>query len=144
MTYLGRDCKEIPPILVKLYASSATRVDLSFCSLRTLRGLESFTNLQELILDNCQLGDDTSFPALPVVVLSMNKNNVSTPTARHMCSHVLQFEQIDSLLRKLAHAYPNLRFLSLLGNPGCPDQLTRDADDSQYKRYRFVTSNVIK
>ena len=50
-----------------------------------------------------------------------------------------QFLNMDSLLHKIADSYPNLRFLSLLGNPGYPDQLSCDADASQYTRHRSAT-----
>ena len=79
LTYLGRECKEIPRVLIDLYASVATRVDLSFCSLCTLRGLEAFTCLQELVLDNNCLDDGTTFPSSrALVTLSLNKNKAST------------------------------------------------------------------
>lgn len=78
LTYLGKDCIEIPKILIKLYASSAKRADFTFCSLQSLKGLESFSCLQELILDNNNLTDDTTFPSIFTLrILSMNKNRVS-------------------------------------------------------------------
>lgn len=42
------------------------------------------------------------------------------------------------LVSSLKRCTPNLRYLSLLGNPACPDKLTTDdVDESDYKQYRF-------
>ena len=51
----------------------------SFCFLhRSLNGLYSFEKLEELILDNNQLGDDMDFPEMPHVhTLTLNKNKIS-------------------------------------------------------------------
>ena len=83
LTYLGRDCRQLPPVLVDLYACAATRVDLSFCSLRTLRGLDAFRLLQELLLDNNCLDDSVVFPpSTSITTLSLNKNRVCAPVER--------------------------------------------------------------
>ena len=48
------------------------------CFHRTLNGLNSFENLEELILDNNQLGDDMEIPELPQLhTLTLNKNRIS-------------------------------------------------------------------
>lgn len=148
LTYLGRECKEIPSILIQLYASAATRIDLSYCCLHTLKGLEAFKNLQEVVLDNNCLTDGTFFPpSTSVTTLSLNKNGVSSRSLdepKLFTSVRVQFERIDCLLRQLSFSYPKLHFLSLLGNPGYPDHITRDSDDSHYKRYRFVRSFCLR
>ena len=49
-------------------------------SLRSLEGIEKFLMLQELILDNNQLTDESlsNFPSLPHLhTLTLNKNKVS-------------------------------------------------------------------
>jgi len=46
--------------------------------IKTLKGLETFVNLKELILDNNQLDDDVEFPSLDkLTTLSINKNKVN-------------------------------------------------------------------
>lgn len=42
------------------------------------------------------------------------------------------------LVTTLKRSTPSLRYLSLLGNPSCPDQLTTDdVDESDYQLYRY-------
>lgn len=51
---------------------------MSYNDLTTIKGLEGFVHLKELILDNNQLNDNLIIPYLPdVCTLSLNKNNVS-------------------------------------------------------------------
>ena len=81
---MGRDCQEIPSVLIRLYGSSAKRADFSFCSLSSLTGLNQFSLLQELILDNNQLNDETKFPAMnTLTILSLNKNKVRANGSRN-------------------------------------------------------------
>ena len=45
---------------------------------RSLNGLYCFENLEELILDNNQLGDDVEIPVMANLhTLTLNKNNIS-------------------------------------------------------------------
>src|SRR5205085_5560932 len=67
LTYMGRDTKELPLVLGRVYGRYAQRLDLSFCSLTSLKGLEAFTSVVEIILDNNCLSDDVSFPFMPHV-----------------------------------------------------------------------------
>lgn len=49
----------------------------SYNNIETLKGLENFTRLEELILDNNKLGDSVKFPHLPKLkTLSINNNQV--------------------------------------------------------------------
>ena len=78
LTYIGRDCIKIPPILCKLYGAKAVRLDLSYNFVDKLDGLETFIKLEELILDNNILEDGTQFPPNKgLLALSLNKNKVS-------------------------------------------------------------------
>ena len=143
LTYMGRDSTEIPLVLSKVYGRHAKRVDFSFCCLVTLKGLESFTVVTELILDNNCLDDDVLFPEIKnLTALSLNKN---------------KFSKLDLLLSKLSRACPKLIFLSLLGNDCCPDSLTRETDGhdvdytcyrtkviSKFPRIQFLDSNRVK
>ncbi|XP_029031683.1 leucine-rich melanocyte differentiation-associated protein isoform X2 [Betta splendens] len=124
ISYIGHDCKEIPGFLGEMYGQFAKRLDLSFNQLRSLAGLKAFTGLEELVVDNNLLGNDLRLPALPRLhTLTLNKN---------------QLTDIEALLEHLADATPSLRYLSLLGNEACPNQLVSpDKDEDDYQRYRY-------
>lgn len=123
LTYMSSESKEIPLVLAKVYGRRAERIDLSFCSLTSLKGLEQFTCLTEIILDNNRLTDDVSFPGTQnLSTLSLNKNLL---------------KRLDSLLNKLSSSFPKLQFLSLLGNECCPDfGVGAHFDDKEYIEYR--------
>ncbi|ODN05964.1 Leucine-rich repeat-containing protein C10orf11 [Orchesella cincta] len=109
----------------KRIGSGLRKIDLSFNIIERLKGLEtSAETLEEVLVDNNQLQQiefTRIFPKLHT--LSMNKN---------------QIIDFVSLLTTLKRCTPALRYLSLLGNPGCPDRLTADdVDESDYLRYRY-------
>ncbi|XP_069691555.1 leucine-rich melanocyte differentiation-associated protein isoform X2 [Periplaneta americana] len=124
LSYVGQDCWKIPPVLSQMYGTKVHFLDLSFNCLTTLRGVEKFSNLEELVLDNNNLSDSLLMPELPnLQILSLNKNNISN---------------LELLLTKIAHNLPSLYYLSLLGNVACPNQLSDiDKDEEDYQRYRF-------
>uniref|UniRef100_A0A2R8MBX2 Leucine-rich melanocyte differentiation-associated protein n=1 Tax=Callithrix jacchus TaxID=9483 RepID=A0A2R8MBX2_CALJA len=92
-------------------------------SFRSLEGLSAFRSLEELILDNNQLGDDLVLPGLPSLhTLTLNKNRITN---------------LEYLLDHLAEVTPALEYLSLLGNVACPNELVSlEKDEEDYKRYR--------
>ncbi|XP_051897719.1 leucine-rich melanocyte differentiation-associated protein-like [Pristis pectinata] len=124
VSYIGQDCEGIPELLGKKYGHFAKRLDLSFNLLRSLEGLEEFVCLEELILDNNLLRSDLQLPRLPLLhTLTINKNQIT---------------ELDSLLDHLAEVVPLLKYLSLLGNEACPNELVSlDNDESDYQRYRY-------
>ncbi|XP_037553683.1 leucine-rich melanocyte differentiation-associated protein [Nematolebias whitei] len=126
VSYIGHDAEEIPYFLGDTYGQFAKRLDLSFNQLRSLAGLKMFTELEELVVDNNQLGNDLQLPRLPNLhTLTLNKN---------------QLTDIEALLEHLADLTPSLQYLSLLGNEACPNQLVSpDKDEDDYQRYRSVT-----
>nr|XP_028682273.1 leucine-rich melanocyte differentiation-associated protein isoform X2 [Macaca mulatta] len=89
----------------------------------SLEGLSAFRSLEELILDNNQLGDDLVLPGLPRLhTLTLNKNRIT---------------DLEYLLDHLAEVTPALEYLSLLGNVACPNELVSlEKDEEDYKRYR--------
>ncbi|CAG0893906.1 unnamed protein product [Darwinula stevensoni] len=124
LVYVGQDCKSIPRILANKYGESTTRLDMSFNALLSLQGIEKFCNLEELVLDNNQLGDTIRLAYNPYLrALSLNKNKIS---------------DLEGLVEMLSERVPNLEYLSLHGNPACPSQLSnRDHNEADYQRYRY-------
>ncbi len=47
-----------------------------------------------------------------------------------------RIESIDDFLRLVETHFPSIKYLSLLGNTACPNELV-DKDDDDYKRYRL-------
>jgi len=124
LCYSGQKCHRIPEALVKMYGPKVQSLDLSYNELVTLRGLEGFPLLRELVLDNNQLTDSLVLPYLPHLhTLSLNKNCIN---------------DIELLITKIIHNLPTLTYLSLLGNKACPNQLSDlDKDEEDYQRYRY-------
>ncbi|XP_037128375.1 leucine-rich melanocyte differentiation-associated protein [Syngnathus acus] len=124
ISYIGHDCKDIPDFLGDSFGDFARRLDLSFNQLRSLAGLKTFTELEELVVDNNLLGNDLRLPRLPNLhTLTLNKNKLT---------------DIEALLEHLADVTPSLEYLSLLGNEACPNQLVSlDKDEDDYQRYRY-------
>ncbi|CAI8021781.1 Leucine-rich melanocyte differentiation-associated protein [Geodia barretti] len=125
VSYVGQDVEAIPPEVVERYKSTARRLDLSYNKLKSVVGIEQFSCLEELVLDNNELTDSSlALPLLPRLhTLTLNKN---------------QIRDIDRLLATLTKACPNLKYLSLLGNQACPNELLGSGhDDEDYQRYRY-------
>ncbi|XP_031553303.1 leucine-rich melanocyte differentiation-associated protein-like [Actinia tenebrosa] len=124
LSFIGQEAETVPGIIGRKYGKLVTRLDLSFNNLRTLNGINSFELLEELILDNNQLGDDLEIPPLPhLKTLSMNKNKLVS---------------LEKLLEVICKNLPNLTFLSMLGNTACPNELSgNDQDEEDYQRYRY-------
>ncbi|XP_063619483.1 leucine-rich melanocyte differentiation-associated protein-like isoform X1 [Cydia splendana] len=124
LTYCGQDCQRIPPALWKMYGDKVRYLDLSYNSIETLKGLEQFQRLDELILDNNEIGDGVGFPSLPHLrTLSLNNNRIT---------------DLDGFVNKISECFPSLSYLSLLSNKACPNQLSDlDKDESDYQRYRY-------
>ncbi|XP_047022726.1 leucine-rich melanocyte differentiation-associated protein-like isoform X1 [Helicoverpa zea] len=130
LSYCGQDCRRIPPALQKMYGGKVRCLDLSYNSIETLKGLEQFGRLEELILDNNKLGDAITFPYLSNLrTLSLNNNEII---------------DLEELVNKICKHFPSLTYLSLLSNKACPNQLSdSDKDDSDYQRYRYFVIHMI-
>ncbi|EEB20363.1 U2 small nuclear ribonucleoprotein A, putative [Pediculus humanus corporis] len=130
LSFIGKDCQKIPPIILNKYGPRVNTLDLSFNSLTTLQGIEFFFHLKELILDNNVLSDNIIIPKMQhLQTLSINKNKIIN---------------LELFLHKVQENLPSLKYLSLLGNKACPNQLsdiTKDEDD--YKRYRYYVINQL-
>lgn len=124
VSYISQDCSVIPEFLGRKYGNCTKRLDLSFNQLRSLQGLEEFTGLEELILDNNLLSNELRLPSLPHLhTLTLNKNQIT---------------DLEDLLEHLTQVTPSLQYLSLLGNQACPNELVSlDKDEDDYQRYRY-------
>ncbi|KAH9396526.1 hypothetical protein TYRP_019548, partial [Tyrophagus putrescentiae] len=122
-TYVGQNAWHIPSTITFHFASRIRRLDLSFNCLQTLAGIEFFNCLEELVLDNNLLDDSIRFFYNPMMrILSINKNKIT---------------DLERFLNEISLKLPGLTYLSLLGNPACPDQLSSsDHDEQDYRRYR--------
>ncbi|XP_060071446.1 leucine-rich melanocyte differentiation-associated protein-like [Ylistrum balloti] len=124
LSYIGHDAAEIPEKLITDYASITRRLDLSFNQLQSLNGLDQFVNLEELILDNNCFDENLKFPKMESLhTLTVNKNKITN---------------LSNIVQNLASNLPGLRYLSMLGNVACPNQLSdHEKDEEDYRRYRF-------
>lgn len=133
VNYVEQNAGRVPDWFIHKYSMTAEIVDLSDNCLTTLVGVDQLIRLRELILDNNGLSEVKVFDdcfSTSLKTLSLNKN---------------QFCELRPLVDSVKITFPRLKFLSLLGNPCCPDQLTRpDVDDQDdYCRYRlFVISQL--
>lgn len=124
LCFVGQDCQRIPSILGATYGLQTKRLDLSYNAIRSLDGLEKFPYLEELILDNNFIDDSVTLPRLETLhTLSLNKNKVTN---------------LEKFLDQISEKFPHIRYLSLLGNEACPNQLSSlDKDEKDYRRYRL-------
>jgi len=115
--------KEIVLIPVELaqFADSCTDLTITFCLLKSVSHLENFQKLVLLNLDSNCIEDDNSFPVIPTLeTLWLNSNKIS---------------RLSILLNQIEHCFPNLKYLSLLKNPCCPNYLVGKGMED-YKKYR--------
>ncbi|KAL6420385.1 hypothetical protein ACFW04_014823 [Cataglyphis niger] len=129
--YTGQKAEKIPNGLVGVVGHNCLGLDLSFNELTTVSGVKDFEQLQELILDNNKLNDLKTLPCISTLTtLSLNNNKISN---------------IDRALERIRECCPNIEYVSLLGNPGCPDQLTNptSTDEDDYERYRLYAIHTL-
>ncbi|XP_011693938.1 PREDICTED: leucine-rich repeat-containing protein C10orf11 [Wasmannia auropunctata] len=129
--YTGQRAEKIPNGLIGVVGHDCLSLDLSYNELTTISGIKDFEQLQELILDNNKLDNLKTLPYMPTLTtLSVNNNKISN---------------IDKALDKIQESCPNVEYVSLLGNPGCPDQLTNptSTDEDDYERYRLYAIHVL-
>ncbi|XP_062540247.1 leucine-rich melanocyte differentiation-associated protein [Armigeres subalbatus] len=125
LIYFDQKTYKLPEAILNLYSDRVRHLDLSYNKLSSFESLELFTKLEELVLDNNYLTDDIIFPAQldRIKLLSLNNN---------------KFSNLDLLLTKLSLCFPNLEYLSLLGNPACPCHfLNLKYSEYDYLKYRL-------
>lgn len=124
LSCVGLQLARFPRWLAETNRTRITKIDLTGGALHNLSALEVCECLDTIIADECELSDAdlTYLPSLPDTLraLSLNKN------------------KIESLLGFIGFAsmkFPNLTFLSLLGNPCCRSELVED-NPAAVKAYR--------
>jgi len=119
---VGMDLQALPTNLGEKYGSTTRHLDVSFNRLSVLNDLDKFKCIISIVADNNTIDGIQDFPRLEnVKTLSVNNNHIS---------------DLKLFLDSVQGAFPNLRFLSMLKNPACPNYFTgRDSDD--YQRYRY-------
>ncbi|XP_011503196.1 PREDICTED: leucine-rich repeat-containing protein C10orf11-like [Ceratosolen solmsi marchali] len=129
--YTGQHIHKIPNGLIGVVGIQCIALDLSYNKLKTISAIKDFIYLEELILDNNDLQDLQTLPVIPTLTtLSLNNNKIT---------------DIDSALEIIQQCCPRVGYVSLLGNPGCPDQLTNpyENDEDDYERYRLYAIHVL-
>ncbi|KAF3842024.1 hypothetical protein F7725_023975 [Dissostichus mawsoni] len=100
-----------------------------------MAGLGTFTELEELIVDNNLLGNDLLLPREHCV---LQKRVEELAVTELHTGRVFEPQGPLALLEHLADVTPSLKYLSLLGNEACPNQLVSpDKDEDDYQRYRY-------
>lgn len=131
LTYANNSISQIPNYLIENYCMTTKCLDLSHNHLSDLRGLECFMKLEELILDSNCIDDNTKFPKLNwLQTLTLNKNKINN---------------LENLICKVKTAFPSLKYLSLLGNGACPNELScLENSASDYQRYRYYVLSELQ
>lgn len=108
-------------------AASVKTLNLTGNTIRPPGGLERFTAVEALILDQNELDSLEGFPVMPTVTtLWLNKN---------------RFADLPSLIDQIRASFPSVQVLSLLGNPcAAPLVLTSEEDVMRMERYRRYLS----
>eukprot|EP00039_Didymoeca_costata_P011880 m.168472 g.168472 ORF g.168472 m.168472 type:complete len:1024 (+) comp15319_c2_seq1:135-3206(+) len=127
LSCIGLAEKSIPAWLVGR-GPHAKSIDLSFGQVQSVEHLADFKNLESIVLDQNEIDSLDSFPVLPSLeTLSLNKNNITS---------------LKAVIRAAKKKFPNLKFISLLGNPCCPSELS-GGTEAQYAEYRRAVSKAL-
>ncbi|KAH8383583.1 hypothetical protein KR009_009358 [Drosophila setifemur] len=112
MILVQQNLRTLPLELVRKHSDYVEQLDLSFNCLKDLSWLAEFEQLRHLVLDSNRMHEAhlrTLTQSLPQLeVLMLNKN---------------EFSDLPTTVRLLRRLFPNLQYLSLHGNPICPDGL---------------------
>jgi len=122
LAIVGQDIEEIPPDLGEKYGKETLELAITFCRLKKVHNLEEFSLLTSLVLDNNEIGTDgNKFPHCEnLQTLWVNNNNIV---------------YLDRFLDSIQGKFPNLKYLSMLKNPCCPNYFVGKGS-VDYKRYR--------
>ncbi|KAH8313800.1 hypothetical protein KR067_012081, partial [Drosophila pandora] len=117
--------KTLPLKLVKKHSGHIELLDLSHNCIKDLSWLTEFEQLRHLVLDSNRMHEahlrTLTRPLPQLEVLMLNKN---------------EFSDLPTTIRLIKRLFPNLQYLSLHGNPICPDGLELQPF-SGYLRYDY-------
>lgn len=125
----------LPAELIDAFGDCTEYLDCSHNRLMNLSHLYEFKNLKYLILDNNRL-HEAQFEQLQwslpkVTVLMLNRNELM---------------DLQRTIKLLVNIFPNLEYLSLHGNPICPDELELqpfcEYVNYEYEYYRSQISST--
>ncbi|XP_074647861.1 leucine-rich melanocyte differentiation-associated protein-like [Tubulanus polymorphus] len=124
LSCIGADVDQLSEDIISKYSELVRCLDLSFNQFSSLDDVRPFTHLEELVLDNNKINNNTEIPPLENLhTLMLNKNQIS---------------DLDVLIDKIRTSLPSLTYISLLGNLACPNQLSNiEKDDDDYQKYRL-------
>lgn len=122
LSVVGCELDRVPDDVCSQYAADTTSLDISYNRFVSMDQLDLFPRLQSLTADNNALVAEQPFPANPNLrTLSVNNNEIN---------------DLQVFLDRVAEAFPNLTYLSMLKNPACPNPLI-GKDQDEYRRYRL-------
>ncbi|XP_016996305.2 leucine-rich melanocyte differentiation-associated protein [Drosophila takahashii] len=120
-----QNLRTLPEELIKIHADHVEHLDLSHNCLKDLSWLAEFEQLRHLVLDSNRMHEahlrTLTRPLPQLEILMLNKN---------------EFSDLPTTMRLIRRFFPNLQYLSLHGNPICPDGLELQPFSS-YLRYDY-------
>jgi len=130
LSLAGLDLVAVPQELGEKYGGFVKHLDLSYNSIERLDNLGRFVNLVGLVLDNNNFSNENNnIPKIDSLkTLSVNNNQIS---------------DLKQFLETVKSKFPNIKYLSMIKNPACPNEFTgRDSDD--YQRYRYYVLHTLR
>ncbi|XP_017082844.2 leucine-rich melanocyte differentiation-associated protein isoform X2 [Drosophila eugracilis] len=112
-----QNLRTLPQELVKNHADHVEQLDLSHNCIKDLSWLAEFEQLRHLVLDSNRMHE-------------AHLRTLTRPLPQ------LEFNDLPTTMRLIRRFFPNLQYLSLHGNPICPDGLELQPF-STYLRYDY-------
>jgi len=110
------------------FADVCTELTITFCSLKSVSNLDKFQKLKMLNCDNNLIEDENYFPHIGTLeTLCLNSNKIT---------------RLSYLVNQIENSFPNLKYLSLLKNPCCPNYLVGKGNED-YKKYRSTVLGAL-
>ncbi|XP_062126178.1 leucine-rich melanocyte differentiation-associated protein isoform X2 [Drosophila sulfurigaster albostrigata] len=130
-----QNLRSMPKEIVERYADWTEHLDLSYNCLKDLSWLGEFEQLRYLVLDSNRMHESQlrtlNKPLPQLEVLMLNKN---------------EFSDLTATIKLIRRLFPNLQYLSLHGNPICPDGLNLQPFSSylKYDYDNFIAQSLSK
>lgn len=119
----------MPKILIEEVAPTVKILDLSYNEFDSLNFITEFLNLNSLICDHNNIRANSSIPFMPNLEL--------------LWMNYCQTHDIFHLISKICCSCPNLKYLSLMGNPGTQTFLVDRVSNSERTKYRLFTISLL-